>query len=85
MRCGIGRCGHCHLGPLFTCLDGPVLTYDRDDHAVAQPGLRRVRQANLAAQPVEVVARHVIDPVAGRIACGDQLREPGLVVGRIVE
>ncbi|MDF5755226.1 FAD/NAD(P)-binding protein [Spongiactinospora sp. TRM90649] len=29
MKCGIGRCGHCQLGPLFTCLDGPVLTFDR--------------------------------------------------------
>lgn len=29
MKCGIGRCGHCQLGPLFTCTDGPVLTYDR--------------------------------------------------------
>jgi NAD(P)H-flavin reductase len=29
MKCGIGRCGHCQLGPLFTCADGPVLTYDR--------------------------------------------------------
>ncbi|MCK2215922.1 FAD/NAD(P)-binding protein [Actinomadura sp. ATCC 31491] len=27
MKCGIGRCGHCQLGPLFTCLDGPVLSY----------------------------------------------------------
>lgn len=29
MKCGIGRCGHCQLGPLFTCVDGPVLGYDR--------------------------------------------------------
>ncbi|GAA2208057.1 FAD/NAD(P)-binding protein [Nonomuraea monospora] len=29
MKCGLGRCGHCQLGPLFTCLDGPVLTYDK--------------------------------------------------------
>lgn len=29
MKCGIGRCGHCQLGPLFTCLDGPVLSYDK--------------------------------------------------------
>ncbi|MFC5821718.1 FAD/NAD(P)-binding protein [Nonomuraea harbinensis] len=29
MKCGIGRCGHCQLGPLFTCLDGPVLGYDK--------------------------------------------------------
>ncbi|WP_204072337.1 FAD/NAD(P)-binding protein [Planotetraspora phitsanulokensis] len=28
MKCGIGRCGHCQLGPLFVCLDGPVVTYD---------------------------------------------------------
>lgn len=29
MKCGVGRCGHCQLGPLFTCLDGPVLNYER--------------------------------------------------------
>ncbi|NUR88283.1 MAG: FAD/NAD(P)-binding protein [Nonomuraea sp.] len=29
MKCGIGQCGHCQLGPLFTCTDGPVLTWDR--------------------------------------------------------
>jgi NAD(P)H-flavin reductase len=29
MRCGIGLCGHCQLGPLIVCRDGPVVTYDR--------------------------------------------------------
>ncbi|MFI7626151.1 FAD/NAD(P)-binding protein [Microbispora rosea] len=29
MKCGIGWCGHCQLGPLFVCLDGPVLSYER--------------------------------------------------------
>ncbi|WP_433346404.1 FAD/NAD(P)-binding protein [Microtetraspora malaysiensis] len=29
MKCGVGRCGHCQLGPLLLCLDGPVLGYDR--------------------------------------------------------
>lgn len=29
MACGIGLCGHCQLGPLFVCADGPVLPYDR--------------------------------------------------------
>ncbi|ADG88572.1 FAD/NAD(P)-binding protein [Thermobispora bispora] len=29
MKCGVGRCGHCQLGPYFICLDGPVLPYDR--------------------------------------------------------
>jgi NAD(P)H-flavin reductase len=29
MRCGIGRCGHCQLGPLLLCRDGPVVDYPR--------------------------------------------------------
>jgi NAD(P)H-flavin reductase len=29
MLCGVGLCGHCQLGPLFVCLDGPVLRADR--------------------------------------------------------
>ncbi|HVP54613.1 MAG TPA: FAD/NAD(P)-binding protein [Candidatus Eisenbacteria bacterium] len=29
MKCGIGLCGHCQYGPVFTCKDGPVFTYDR--------------------------------------------------------
>jgi anaerobic sulfite reductase subunit B len=28
MRCGVGHCGHCQLGPTLICLDGPVYTYD---------------------------------------------------------
>lgn len=28
MRCGLGHCGHCQLGPLLVCRDGPVLRYD---------------------------------------------------------
>ncbi|MFI1991510.1 FAD/NAD(P)-binding protein [Actinoplanes sp. NPDC020271] len=27
MRCGIGWCGHCQLGPLLICRDGPVVPY----------------------------------------------------------
>lgn len=27
MQCGVGRCGHCQLGPLFICRDGPVLPW----------------------------------------------------------
>ncbi|MBI5549789.1 MAG: FAD/NAD(P)-binding protein [Deltaproteobacteria bacterium] len=29
MKCGIGLCGHCQLGPVFVCKDGPVLRLDR--------------------------------------------------------
>lgn len=29
MQCGIGLCGHCQLGPLLVCRDGPVVDYRR--------------------------------------------------------
>jgi NAD(P)H-flavin reductase len=29
MKCGIGLCGHCQFGPVFTCKDGPVFSYDQ--------------------------------------------------------
>ncbi len=35
MQCGAGWCGHCQLGPLLVCRDGPVVGYD-----VAGPLLR---------------------------------------------
>lgn len=38
MRCGVGWCGHCQLGPLLICRDGPVV-----DYALAEP-LMRVRE-----------------------------------------
>jgi anaerobic sulfite reductase subunit B len=38
MRCGVGWCGHCQLGPLLVCRDGPVVDYAR-----AAP-LMRVRE-----------------------------------------
>ena len=28
MQCGAGWCGHCQLGPLLLCTDGPVVGYD---------------------------------------------------------
>jgi NAD(P)H-flavin reductase len=27
MRCGVGHCGHCQLGPKLICRDGPVFPY----------------------------------------------------------
>jgi NAD(P)H-flavin reductase len=29
MKCGIGLCGHCQLGPDFVCKDGPVFRFDQ--------------------------------------------------------
>ena len=31
MRCGVGHCGHCQLGPTLICRDGPVYPYGRDE------------------------------------------------------
>lgn len=28
MRCGVGNCGHCQLGPVLVCRDGPVFSWD---------------------------------------------------------
>jgi NAD(P)H-flavin reductase len=28
MRCGVGHCGHCQLGPTLICRDGPVYRWD---------------------------------------------------------
>ena len=29
MKCGIGLCGHCQIGPTFVCKDGPVYRYEQ--------------------------------------------------------
>jgi NAD(P)H-flavin reductase len=33
MKCAVGHCGHCQLGPEFVCRDGPVFSYERMRHA----------------------------------------------------
>ena len=35
MKCALGLCGHCQLGPLFVCRDGPVLSYARVERLLA--------------------------------------------------
>lgn len=39
MKCGVGWCGHCQLGPVLVCRDGPVLTADRAAPLLAVPEL----------------------------------------------
>ncbi|MBI3932042.1 MAG: FAD/NAD(P)-binding protein [Acidobacteria bacterium] len=29
MKCAVGLCGHCQMGPVFVCRDGPVFPYER--------------------------------------------------------
>ncbi|MEZ0227483.1 MAG: FAD/NAD(P)-binding protein, partial [Planctomycetota bacterium] len=35
MKCAVGFCGHCQLGPEFLCRDGPVLPFDRVEAALS--------------------------------------------------
>ncbi len=28
MSCGVGKCGHCRLGPFYSCKEGPVFLYE---------------------------------------------------------
>jgi NAD(P)H-flavin reductase len=39
MKCATGHCGHCQLGSLFVCKDGPVLRHDRVERLMGTPGL----------------------------------------------
>jgi sulfhydrogenase subunit gamma (sulfur reductase) len=32
MKCGVGKCGHCQMGHIYTCLDGPVFSYAQIKH-----------------------------------------------------
>lgn len=36
MKCAIGLCGHCQMGPEFICKDGPVFRYDQVKHFFKQ-------------------------------------------------
>jgi len=35
MQCGIAECGHCQLGPLLLCRDGPVVNFGRAESLLA--------------------------------------------------
>lgn len=39
MQCGIGHCGHCQLGPVLVCRDGPVFAHARVGPLLAVRGL----------------------------------------------
>ncbi len=32
MKCGVGKCGHCQMDSIYTCLDGPVFAYAQIKH-----------------------------------------------------
>ena len=29
MCCGLGKCGHCRIGDIYVCQDGPVFKYTK--------------------------------------------------------
>ena len=35
MQCGVAECGHCQLGPLLLCRDGPVVNYQMAEPLLA--------------------------------------------------
>ena len=39
MRCGTAHCGHCQLGPLLLCRDGPIVSYSQAAPLVAMKEL----------------------------------------------
>ena len=36
MKCGLGQCGRCNVGPFYICKDGPVFTYAQIKEFVEQ-------------------------------------------------
>ena len=38
MKCAIGHCGHCQLGPHFICKNGPVFDYQEVEHYLMAQG-----------------------------------------------
>ena len=36
MKCGVGHCGRCNVGPFYVCRDGPVFTYQQIKEFVEQ-------------------------------------------------
>lgn len=32
MKCGVGKCGHCQINDLYTCIEGPCFTYAQVKH-----------------------------------------------------
>jgi len=39
MNCGRGTCGHCQMGPVFICRDGPVFHYTKVRAYFAKEGV----------------------------------------------
>jgi NAD(P)H-flavin reductase len=39
MQCAVGHCGHCQLGPLFLCKDGPVVDWSTAESLLSVVGL----------------------------------------------
>ncbi len=39
MKCAVGLCGHCQLGPEFVCKDGPIFSLERISRFIDVRGL----------------------------------------------
>ena len=78
MKCAIGLCGHCQLGPTFICRDGPVFRYRavepllRGAGAVSADGASRSSRCGssppaTAASSACSTARTSCSPLAGEV------------------
>ena len=51
MKCAVGLCGHCQLGPTFICKDGPVFRFDRARPLLRRAGAVRWRATQARSSP----------------------------------
>ncbi len=78
MRCGVALCGHCQLGPLLLCRDGPVVSYAEAAPLAGLKGavMTRRRQAQAGRVEAGVLRRLPAHParLRGRAARGGRRR-----------
>ena len=66
MRCGVGLCGHCQLGPTLICRDGPVYRWDEIEPLLEgggsyEPVAPQRRQAQgLEREPADALGLEVL-------------------------
>ena len=82
MRCAVAQCGHCQLGPVLLCRDGPVLRFDRAEQRRLGPDEAREEAQRAIDAGVDIIAPECAVPLQTRVAnlkeivqtCEDNLR-----------